>query len=343
MKISPFEKLIAFDEFSATPKYQQLANSIIKAIENGKLQEDDVLPSINELSFQFEISRDTAEKGYKYLKSVGIIGSVPGKGYFIKNANVHRSRRIFLMFNKLSPHKKIIYDSFAAALGETAAIDFYIYNNDLALFKKILNQAKEDYHYYVIIPHFLVAEELAQNVINTLPKDKLILLDKLIPGISGNFGAVYENFEKDVFGALQQALPQLNKYHTIKLIFPENTYYPHEIVSGFTAFCQQYAFAYKVAHNIANEPINEGEVFINLMDQDLVVLIERIIELGYEVGRQVGVISYNETPLKRIILNGLTTISTDFAAMGTEAARLVQGNRLEHVEIPFYLTLRSSL
>jgi DNA-binding transcriptional regulator YhcF (GntR family) len=85
MKSSPFDKLIHFDEFSATPKYQQLANSIITAIENKKLQQDDMLPSINELSFQFDICRDTAERGYKYLKQMGIIGSVPGKGYFIKS------------------------------------------------------------------------------------------------------------------------------------------------------------------------------------------------------------------------------------------------------------------
>ena len=71
MKSSPVFKHIYFDYFSATPKYLQLANSIIKAIEEGKLQEDDVLPSINELSFEFEISRDTAEKGYKHLKKPG--------------------------------------------------------------------------------------------------------------------------------------------------------------------------------------------------------------------------------------------------------------------------------
>src|SRR5215218_1982429 len=99
MKLSPFDKLIFFDEFSATPKYLQLANSIIKAIEKGKLQADDVLPSINELSFQFDISRDTAEKGYKHLKSIGVLGSVPGKGYFIKSTDVNRTTKIFLMFN----------------------------------------------------------------------------------------------------------------------------------------------------------------------------------------------------------------------------------------------------
>jgi len=343
MKSSPIYKLIYFDDFSATPKYQQLANSIIQAIEDGKLQVDDVLPSINELSFQFEICRDTAEKGYKYLKNKGIIGSVPGKGYFIKNIDVNRATRIFLMFNKLSPHKKIIYDSLVSTLGDTAAIDFYIYNNDLALFKTLLQNSKNDYHYYVILPHFTEGEETAHQIINTIPKEKLILLDKIIPGVTGQFGAVYESFEKDIYSALEQALPRLEKYHTIKIIFPENSYYPAEIIKGFTSFCQQYTFNFKVVHDIQTEPIEKTDVFINLMDNDLVVLIERIIESKLKVGEDVGVISYNETPLKKIILDGITTISTDFEAMGMETARIIRDNTLRHVQIPFSLTLRASL
>ncbi|GAA4734257.1 GntR family transcriptional regulator [Flavisolibacter ginsenosidimutans] len=343
MIASPFYKLIYFDEFSATPKYQQLANSIIKAIEDGKLQVDDMLPSINELSFQFEICRDTAEKGYKYLKNQGIIGSVPGKGYFIKNVDVNRTIKIFLIVNKLSPHKKIIYDSLVETLGDKAAVDFYIYNNDLALFRKLLENSKTDYHYYVVLPHFIEGGDTAHKIINTLPKERLILLDKIIPGVTGNFGAVYENFEKDIFDSLEQALPHLAKYHTIKLIFPENSYYPDEIVHGFISFCQEYTFNYKVVHDITDEPINAGEVFINLMDNDLVVLIERLVESHFEVGKDVGVISYNETPLKKIILNGITTISTDFEAMGVETARIILENQLRHVHVPFSLTLRSSL
>lgn len=343
MKTSPFYKLIHFDEFSATPKYQQLANSIIKAIEDGKLQVDDVLPSINELSFEFEICRDTAEKGYKYLKKQGIIGSVPGKGYFIKNIDVDRTTKIFLMFNKLSPHKKIIYDYFAGTLGGSAAIDFYIYNNDLALFRKLLENSKTDYHYYVILPHFIEGGDTAHKIINTIPKEKLVLLDKIIPGVTGNFGAVYENFEKDIYTALEQALPQLEKYDTLKIIFPENSYYPEEIVKGFTSFCHEYAFNFKIVHDIEEEKISKGEVYINLMDNDLVVLIERLVESKFKVGKDVGVISYNETPLKKIILNGITTISTDFEAMGEETAKIIRDNSLRHIEIPFSLRLRSSL
>jgi DNA-binding LacI/PurR family transcriptional regulator len=230
-----------------------------------------------------------------------------------------------------------------SSLGSTATLDLYIYNNDVSLFKKLLESSKEDYHYYVILPHFIEGEETAHQLINTLPKEKLIILDKIIPGVNGNFGSVFENFEKDIYIALEQALPQLGKYHTLKIIFPENSYYPAEILEGFTSFCQQYAFNFKVIHDIRKEPIHEGEVFINLMDNDLVVLIERIIELQLEVGKSVGVISYNETPLKKIILNGITTISTDFEAMGRETARLILNREPGYIQIPFYLTLRPSL
>src|SRR6186713_1690856 len=144
MKQPAIFRHLLIDYYSATPKYLQLANCIIKAIAEGVLKENDVLPSINELSFEFDISRDTAEKGYKHLKQSGILGSVPGKGYFVKTVNLNQKLKIFLLFNKLSPHKKIIYDAFVASLGDLAAIDFYIYNNDFLFFKKLITRQNQD-------------------------------------------------------------------------------------------------------------------------------------------------------------------------------------------------------
>lgn len=341
-KSSVFDHL-TIDYYSATPKYLQLANAIVKAIHEEKLKKDEMLPSINELSFEFEISRDTAEKGYKYLKKLGVLGAVPGKGYYVKDVSLNRQLKIFLLFNKLSSHKKIIYDAFVASLGEMATIDFYIYNNDFSFFKKLLENRKEDYDYYVIIPHFMEGGENAHEIINTIPKAKLILMDKLVPGVDGQYGAIYENFEKDIYAALEQALPHLSKYQTLKIIFPEYTYFPQEILMGFFRFCHQYAFNYKVVHDITTEPINVHEVFINLMENDLVILIERILSAKLKVGKNVGVISYNETPLKKIILNGITTMSTDFQMMGERAAQLILDKSTQHIEIPFYLTMRTSL
>jgi len=336
-------KHLNIDYYSATPKYLQLANCIIKAISEGVLKENDVLPSINELSFEFDISRDTAEKGYKHLKKTGVLGSVPGKGYFVKNTEMNQKLKVFLLFNKLSPHKKIIYDAFVASLGDMAAIDFYIYNNDFLFFKKLITEQKGDYTHYVIIPHFMEATENVSEIINTIPKEKLILLDKLLPGVSGTYAAVYEDFEEDIYNALVQANEQLSKYNTIKIIFPEYTYHPKEILEGFYRYCQQYAFNYKVVNDIGAEPIQKGEVFINLMENDLVILIERILAAGWKVGKDVGVISYNETSLKKIILDGITTISTDFQMMGEKAAQMILDQSTEHAAIPFYLTLRASL
>src|SRR5687767_6334212 len=162
-------RYISIDEQSVTPKYLQLTNSILKAIETGKIEKNYILPSINDLSYELEISRDTADRAYRRLKKMSIIGSVPGKGFFITKTEFKQPLKIFLLFNKLSTHKKIIYDSFASALGEQAAIDFFIYNNDFSLFKKLLNNKREDYTHYVIIPHFLEGGENAHEIINTLP------------------------------------------------------------------------------------------------------------------------------------------------------------------------------
>ncbi len=334
---------IVVDEYSSTPKYIQLANSILNAIESGKLKKGDLVPSINELSTELEISRDTAEKGYRYLKKLEVLESVPSKGYYIAKSDFKQTLKIVLFFNKLSFHKKVIYDAFIKAIGEYAEVDFYIYNNDFRLFKKLLTNNPKEYSHFVIIPHFLEGGENAHDIINTIPKQKLVILDKKIPGIEGQYAGIFENFEKDIYEALNQARPQLAKYHTIKLVFPQNSYFPREIVRGFYEFCQQFAFTKKIVNNISEEPINTGEVFINLMEDDLAILIERVISLNLVIGKEVGIISYNETPLKKIILNGITTISTDFELLGKLAAEMILEKSTEHVEVPFSLRLRASL
>ena len=343
MKPTGIYDIIRIDAFSATPKYQQLINAVLKGIEQGRLQQQDILPSINDLSYELDVSRDTAEKGYRYLKKIGVLGSVPGKGYFIKNATFEQTFSICLLFNKLSAHKKIIYDAFAETLGSNAAIDFYIYNNDYALFRKLLGSRTTGYTHYVIIPHFIEGGEKAFEVINTLPKEKLVLLDKLVPGVSGTYAAVFENFAKDIYGALEQAAERLSKYHTLKIIFPRNSFYPVEIIDGFNRFCQDYAFNYATVNHIKDEPIQPGEVYITVMEDDLVQLIERMLQLNLKAGSDVGIISYNETPIKKIILDGITTISTDFAEMGRMAAQLIMQGARDHLEVPFRLTLRNSL
>jgi DNA-binding transcriptional regulator YhcF (GntR family) len=336
-------QVLTIDEQSITPKYQQVTNAIFNAIRMGHIGENYLLPSISDLSFELEISRDTAEKAYRNLKRLGIINSVPGKGYFVSAQKIDTMKRVLLMFNKLSQHKKIIYDSFASTLGEQGTIDFYIYNNDYNLFNKILQGKLEDYTHYVIIPHFNDNNISPEEVLNSLSGKNLILLDKDLEDVKGDVGAVYEDFEKDIYNALEEALLRLSKYHTLKIIFPAYTYFPKEILRGFINFCVNFAFSYKVVEDLSKEKIGPGEVFINLMEDDLVILLEKIKALSLKPGKDIGIISYNETPMKPFILNGISTISTNFTEMGRVAAQMICDGKMDKVKIDFKLTLRPSL
>ncbi|MFP3467889.1 substrate-binding domain-containing protein, partial [Leifsonia sp. SIMBA_070] len=76
-------------------------------------------------------------------------------------------------------------------------------------------------------------------------------------------------------------------------------------------------------------------------DSDLVNLIQQIREKSLIMGQDVGVISYNETPLKALL--GITVVSTDFKKMGEAAAELVLNGRKEVFKNPFQYIERNSL
>lgn len=338
------ESIIKINERSKTPKYKQIINSIMAGVEKEVLKINDQLPSVNSLLIKFNISRDTVVKAYEHLKSIGIVNSVPGKGYYINSTNFRLKTKIFLLFNKLSFHKKIIYDSFSNVLGEEAHIDFFIYNNDPGLFKSaILAHKDQNYSHFVIIPHFEEGGEDAFEYINQLPKHKLILLDRNLEAVRGEYASVFQDFEQDIYQALSDASDLLRKYRKLNILFPRNSYHPKEILFGFRKFCADKSFEHGIVYDISKEPIKKDEVYINLMDDDLVALIKRVKSKGLKVGQDVGIISYNETPLKEILLDGITVISTDFQQLGETAARLILANEKAHITNPFRLIVRNSL
>jgi DNA-binding LacI/PurR family transcriptional regulator len=103
-------------------------------------------------------------------------------------------------------------------------------------------------------------------------------------------------------------------------------------------------FKNKVINEInSNTAINKGEVYIVIEETDLVQLIKNCNSKKLRIGKDVGIISYNETPLKEILIDGISVISTDHAKMGETAAELILENRQEKIKNPFKLILRKSL
>jgi len=81
------------------PLYLKVANEIKDMIYQGTLKPGDMLPSEYELATEFKMSRTTIRKGLSILLSEDYIISVPGKGYFVKEADVDR---YILFFNERS-------------------------------------------------------------------------------------------------------------------------------------------------------------------------------------------------------------------------------------------------
>ena len=84
------------------PKYKQIVDSISELIQSGSIKYGQKLPSINQVSFDYYISRDTVEKAYGLLKETGVIESVKGRGHFVVNSKPKTQNRILVVFNKLS-------------------------------------------------------------------------------------------------------------------------------------------------------------------------------------------------------------------------------------------------
>lgn len=72
---------------SSVPIYEQIKEQIIEQIMNDELKEDEMLPSIRNLSKDIRISLMTIKKAYDQLESDGYIVSIAGKGTFVASRN----------------------------------------------------------------------------------------------------------------------------------------------------------------------------------------------------------------------------------------------------------------
>src|SRR5690606_34601679 len=107
--------------------------------------------------------------------------------------------------NKMSAYKKLIYYSFLETLGDNATVDLYIHHYNAVLFKELWEENKGKYNYYVIMPHFFEGLEKIDihALLEEIPKNELVLLDRDIPELAGEYLAIFQDFEKDIFRALE--------------------------------------------------------------------------------------------------------------------------------------------
>ncbi len=348
--MKPFNHVV-IDENSRVPKYRQVVGSVIENISTGKLSVGEKIPSINALSEEFGLSRDTVEKAYKILKERKVIVAVKGKGFYVTRTQLIAKVNVLFLVNKLSSYKMQVFEAFRQEMAPSAHVDLQVYHCEESLFLQLFHKYRSSYDHYVIMPHFktaglrhVSAPESVLKALREIPPHKLTILDNKLADFPGSYTLVYQDFQQDLYRALKDSHDRIRQYKRLLIAYPEQSIYPypHRILRGFRQYCVEVGIDFEILATIREDtPICEGDLYVTVPEQDLVNLVKLVRDRGWQPGREIGIISYNETPLKELL--GITTFSTDFKEMGRLAARSILQREQPQLKNTFRVTHRSSL
>ena len=188
-----------------------------------------------------------------------------------------------------------------------------IYYEDYSLFERILKEKSGKFTEYVIIPSFKGEEAIkAQQAIDHhLVGQKILLLNSTLPNLQEQYGAVFQNYEIDIYQALLKVHHKLSKYQQIKMYFPFQSNYSRGIIHGFQKYCLEKKINSDIIFkNYDHEKLHAGTAYILINDHQLVTLVNKIKHNKLTLGEQIGILAYNDSPLKQVLLDGICLLYT---------------------------------
>ncbi len=318
-------------------KYKAIEDTITTAISDGTIVQGEILPSVNEMSKSCSLSRDTVYKAYSNLKKKGLVESVPNRGYFVSKPE----SRVFMLLDTFKAYKEVLYHSFRKTLPEDIPLDIRFHHYNINVFETAVKESVGKYSKYVIMNF---DNPRIEKILKKIPKEKLLLIDWNIHTIDGA-SRIWQDFGQGVYDALQGSIDKIKKYKKFVCLYPEFTDHPKETVQYINKFCADNGIDGEILYSTKDFDIKFGEIYFLVSDRTLAMFLDQCQEKGLVPGKSVGVISFNETPMKKYVYGGITVLSTDFDLMGRLAAQFVLGGepRYIDVKIPTTIILRDSL
>lgn len=331
-----------FEEyFSITakmPKYQILIEALYASVRDGKLKKGDQIPSINTICQKLSVSRDTVLTAFKELKAKGVINSVSGKGYYLASERTTHKDRIFLLFDEFNSFKEDIYNAFMQEIEHDVEVDIFFHHFHQATFSALIDENVGKYSRYIIMPGSVSKIE---NDLCKLPPQRTYLLDRKKNLLSNKYITVYQNFYKGTLKALSQGQDLFKKYQKLVLVYPGGKE-PIERKKAVVAFCQAEQIALEIVTKLSEAKIEKSVAYLVHSDRTLIKLIKASKQQKLKLGTDIGLISFNDTELKEVVADGITTISADFKQMGKVLAETLSCRHKENTEIPTTLIKRRS-
>ena len=318
-----------------TTKVKQLADLLSQEISMGKYKSDCALPSINKLSRDYQVSRDTVFKAFIDLKDRGMIDSTPGKGYYVTG----KLTNILLLLDEYSPFKYSLYNSFIKELSIHYKVDLLFHQYNERLFNTILRESMGKYNKYIVMN--FDNEKLSPHLYKIDPS-KLLLLD-FGKFDKKDYSYVCQDFGDSFYQALVALEERLKKYRKLVLLFPEDIKHPRSSCPYFSRFCQDYHIDSAIVENTDEIQVRKGEAYIAIRQIEVVQLIKQSRANGLKCGEDFGLIAYNDTPAYEVIDQGITALSINWEELGRKAAAFVLTGKEIKTYLPTEVHLRNSI
>jgi DNA-binding transcriptional regulator YhcF (GntR family) len=335
------QQIIEFinDEAGNKTKHRQITDGIVQAISEKVLKSGDMLPSVNAFLKKLPVARMTIVKALEELKERGIIESENRVGYFVKSGDVNQKLKVMLFLTEFNVYHEILYNKIIAELKkEKIIVDLYFHHCNPLVFKTVLKENRGLYGLYIVTPfnHTQVKKSLSE-----IPQKKLLQIMR--PPVIEDASYICQDFYNEVLDALKSIKIQISKYKKLMLVFPDRAGHPEVIRQAFFKFCTSSGINFGEVSCITKEMVKEHHAWFVIADKDLIELVKYGEEKGLKLGESLGILSYNDTPMKEIIKNGITVISTDFAEIGLSISNFIKTRQPMQKRMPTKVTLRKSL
>ncbi len=335
MSESIFELLELFETNSVETKFKQIVDAVVGAIRNNKLHNGDRLPSVRDMCAQYSISRDTVCKAYEIMREKGIIEKTRSKGYAIANDKYNDDLNVFIMFDIWNSYKEDIYkgifDTFTSINSGSSVLQVYYSNRDEDHFEEFLMNNYGKYEYYVLMSF---PSKKVEQVIKQLDQSKLLVADVCTEYAGAGATVIAQDHDHELTKALNCARQKIMQYKEFVLCAPDDCFIPAGVKRGFKRFCQENGIKHSCIKKLTANKIAKGNAYFVIEDPDLVTIITYARDAKYKFGRDLGLLSYNSTPLKKLVEGGISTVSIDFYRMGVLIAQQIMNRDKAYQLVP---------
>jgi DNA-binding transcriptional regulator YhcF (GntR family) len=327
---------------SMIPVYKQIVLGILDGIAQKKISLGMKMPSIHKIRKEFGLSPGTIIRAYEELRDMGIVSSHQGKGYYISGIHVQEKTKVFLLFDRMNSYKEILYDAILHHLNPGIDADVFFHHYHIKRFEKLIRENLGKYSFYAVMPHF---NEDVSKILAKIPERKLIIMDKAVPRLKGKYAAIFQDFEEDIYKGLISQKESINSYKHFVFSSSESPFQfiPDGCIQGFKRFCNENGMSFEIVQKLDLTRVKQKTIYLLFSDMELISLIKTVELRNWVPGKDFGIISYDETPMKEILYGGISVLSTDFRNMGMKVASFINGEAFSQEANPFKLILRNSL